>query len=236
MKMNRIILVFFAIFLFAIQLSSQESDMIVVNAGTLIKSVFPPAIRYRYPEFTEGLAVMKNGNVTKDRFNYNLLLGNMEFIKDRDTLSIVNKKDLKLITLGIDTFYYFNGYLELIRSGTPRVYLKQLIALKEVRKTGAFGTTARSAAVDSHTYLATSGNITELRPEEDWVFQKTHEYYFSSGERPFVLFTRKNAIRSAPGHKQEIMKFIKDEKISFGSRDDLLKFAEYLGSLPDVYP
>lgn len=234
--MNKAILFFFTVFMFTISLSSQESEMIVVNAGTLIKTVFPLSERYRYPEFTEGLAVMKNGSVTKDRFNYNLLLGNMEFIRARDTLAIANKKDLKLITLGLDTFYYYNGYLELIRSGTPRVYLKQMIALKEVRKTGAFGTTARSVAVDSHTYLATAGNITELRPEEDWVFQKTYEYYISSGDKPFVLFNRKNAISAVPGSKQAIAEFIKSGKINFGSRDDLLKLAGYLGSLKKANP
>jgi len=160
----------------------------------------------------------------------------MEFIRSKDTLILANKKDLRLITVGLDTFYYNNGFMELIRSDNPRVFVKQLIVLKDVEKKGAFGTTARNTSVDSYNSVATGGRIYELRPQEDWVFQKTAEYYMSSSEKPYVIFLRKNAIQAVPGKEDDIKAFIKLEKIDFESRDDLLKLAGYIGSLSGGQP
>ncbi|NMC37596.1 MAG: hypothetical protein GYA41_04655 [Bacteroidales bacterium] len=234
--MNKSILVFVASILITASMTAQNSDRITVKAGTLVKSCFPPSVRYRYPEFIAGLGIMKNGAVIKDRFNYNFLLGEMEFIRSSDTLVLSNKKDLKLITLGRDTFYYFNGYLELIRSDKPRVFARQLIVLKDVEKKGAMGTTARNTSIDSYNSVATGGRIYELRPQEDWVFQKTSEYYLSSSDKPYVMFLRKNAIQAVPGKEDDIKEFIKSEKIKFESREDLLKLAGYLGSLQRSNP
>jgi hypothetical protein len=234
--MKKSIMVFAGFILITASVAAQNSDRVTVKSGTLVKSYFPPSVRYRYPDFIAGTGIMKNGAIIKDRFNYNFLLGEMEFIRSKDTLVLTNKKDLKLITMGLDTFYYSNGYLELIRSDNPRVYAKQTIALKDVEKQGAMGTTARNASVDSYSSVATGGRIYELRADGDWVFQKTCEYYISSSEKPYVLFLRKNAIQAVPGKEDEIKEFIKSEKIKFESREDLLKLAGYIGSLSGAKP
>lgn len=234
--MNKSILVFAGFVLITASVTAQSSDRVTVKAGTLVKSYFPPSVRYRYPDFITGMGIMKNGAVIKDRFNFNFLLGEIEFIRSKDTLVLANKKDLKLITMGLDTFYYFNGYLELIRSDKPRVFAKQLIVLKDVEKKGAMGTTARNTSIDSYNSVATAGRIYELRPQEDWVFQKTCEYYISTSDKPYVMFLRKNAIQVVPGKEDDIKEFIKTERIKFESRDDLLKLARYLGSLQGSNP
>jgi len=117
--MNKSILFFAGFILITSFVTAQSNDRITVKAGTLVKSYFPPSVRYRYPDFSPGMGIMKNGSVIRERFNYNFLLGEMEFIRSKDTLILANKKDLRLITVGLDTFYYNNGFMELIRSDTP---------------------------------------------------------------------------------------------------------------------
>jgi hypothetical protein len=225
----------YSFLIIAVSLSGQKNELITVEAGTLIKSYFPPAVRYRYKYFTEGTGILKSGDIIHDKFNYNLLMGEMEFIRSKDTLAVTIKGDLRLFTIAADTFYYDNGYLEQIRSGKVKVFQKQKFKLKDILKKGAMGTTARNTSVDSYNSVSAMGNFYELRPEEDWVFQKTIEYYFLTPESKFVLFGRKNAIQAIPGKEEIIKNYLKSNKVDFNSREDILRFADFMSGLsPDV--
>jgi hypothetical protein len=66
---------------------------------------------------------------------------------------ITDKTDLLSIVVAQDTFYYDKGYQQIIQNGEFKVYVKRGIAIKDVRKKGAMGTTNRSAASESYDYL-----------------------------------------------------------------------------------
>jgi len=212
-------------------LAAQNSEPVLVKAGTRVLDYFPFKDRYRYQEFTEGKAVSKSGTTNSARFNYNFLSGEMEFIRSADTLMIANHKDVKYIAVAQDTFYYNNGYLEIIRSGSFRVFLNQNIVIKDIRKEGAFGTINRSAASESYSFLITKGFTNDLVPDEDWLLQNTPGYFFSTPEHDYLQFNRKNILKILPAKKDIINKYIKVNKVDFNSRDDLLKLADFLDDL-----
>jgi len=212
-------------------LTAQNSEPVLVKAGTRVTDYFPFNIRYRYQDFADGKAVSKNGTTNSARFNYNFLSGEMEFIRSADTLIIANKKDIKYITVAQDTFYYRNGYLEIIRSGSFRVFLNQNIVIKDIRKEGAFGTINRTAASESYSFLITKGFTNDLVPDEDWLLQNTPGYYFSTPAHDYLQFTRKNILLMLPAKKDLINKYLKANKVDFKSRDDLLKLADFLDNL-----
>ena len=212
-------------------LTAQNSEPVLVKAGTRVIDYFPFNDRYRYQEFNEGKAVSKSGTTNSARFNYNFLSGEMEFIRGSDTLMIVNKKDVKYITVALDTFYYNNGYLEIIRSGSFRVFVNQNIVIKDIQKEGAFGTINRTAASESYSFLMTKGFTNDLVPDEDWLLQNTTSYFFSTPSHDYIQFNRKNILKILPAKKDVINKYLKANKVDFNSRDDLLKLADFLDDL-----
>ena len=107
-----------AMLLISSSMQAQYYKRITVEAGTKVADKFPPSVRYLYPQFVDGKVFMKNGAVNNAMLNYNLLLGEIEFIQDRDTLVIARKKDVYIVTAAPDTFYYKNSYLKLIHSGS----------------------------------------------------------------------------------------------------------------------
>ncbi len=234
--MKKLLILSLLVLLLTFSITAQKNELITVKAGMTVKSCFPPSIRYRYAQFTDGSGYLKNGTIIHDRFNYNFLLGEMDFIRSKDTLTILNKKDIKFMTIAQDTFYFNNGYLEQIRSGNPKVFVKETIALKDILKKGALGTTARGSSVDQYTRAPLGGNVYELVPDADWVFQKTSEYFLLSSDGRFIPYIRKNAIQLLPGKEVDVKDFIKKNRISFESREDLLKLAEYLSSLSNSRP
>ena len=76
-------------------LLAQKKTVVIVKAGTKITDYFSAPERYLYPEFMEGTCSLTNGQITLGLFNYNLLSGEMNFVKAKDTLAISNKAQVK---------------------------------------------------------------------------------------------------------------------------------------------
>jgi hypothetical protein len=212
-------------------LSAQKTELVTVKAGTKVIDYFPLKERYRYPEFTTGQVLFKNGAGSTSKLNYNLLMGEMEFIQYRDTLSIIKKKDIRLIVVAQDTFYYDNGYLEQIAGGQFKVVLKEYIKLKEILSKDSYGTSSSGSATNSYGYLPSDGNFYKLAANKDMVFQKTQEYYFATPSSGFVQYSKKNVIRFFPQKEDDIKAYLKSNKVDFDSREDLLRLADYLHGL-----
>src|SRR5437016_6079067 len=101
---------------------AQIKKTITVKAGSSIAETLTPEDIYRYPEFTYGIAHLRDGKVLGAKLNYNLLIQDMQFITPKgDTLSVISET-LDYITINRDTFYFDNRYMELYL-GHPRIKL-----------------------------------------------------------------------------------------------------------------
>ncbi|HAM08965.1 MAG: hypothetical protein A2X05_11590 [Bacteroidetes bacterium GWE2_41_25] len=212
-------------------LSAQNNDLIVVKAGTKLLDYFTVAERYLYSEFIPGRVIFTNGSQSDRNLNYNFIAGEIEFIQRHDTLSIANRKDVRMVLIAQDTFYYDNGYIELIRSGSPGIGQKQFIDLKEIQKKDPYGTASSGGASSSYSSLPADGNFYKLTADKDIVFKKTIRYYIKLTENDFRLFNRKNVLDLYPGSKKTIKSYLKTNKVKFDSKEDLFKLAEFLQKL-----
>lgn len=226
--MKKLLFIFGSFFL--LNLSAQEPDQIIVPARTRVADCFPPEVRYLYPGFTQGQVILHNGNHNSANLNYNFLFGEMEFLREQDTLTIINKNEIRSVIIALDTFLLDNGYIRLISSGPVRVGLKEVISLKDILRKGAMGTNNRTSAVDTYNTVPLDGRIYDMVPNEDWVFRKTEEYYFSVRTGEFLPFNRRNVLKIFPEKKKIIEDYLKSEKINFDSSDDILQLAAFLGS------
>lgn len=229
--MRKIFLLFASLYLLLSNLSAQKYEPVTVRAGMKVGDCFPYNERYRFSEFTTGKILLKSGISSAARLNYDFLSAEVVFIRNRDTLALVNPRDLRLVTIGQDTFYYDRGfYFESLTSGPVRIGLKQYIKLKETQQKDSYGTTSSGAAVSSYGALPSQGNFYKLTANADMLFQRTLEYYiFSEGE--YIPVNRKNLMRIFPGHETEIKTYLKTKKVSFDERDDMLNLAEFLRGL-----
>ena len=201
------------------------------KTAIFVSERFPFNVRYLYPQFTDGQVLMKSGVVSLNKLNYNMLLGEIEFLQSSDTMIITKKKDLNYITVAQDTFMYRTGYLQLIHSGTVRVYLRDRIKLKDVVKKGAMGQPNRNSQVDSFNSMSLEGNFQQLIPTEDYVFQRTLEFYLLTASGELVDFRKKNVLELYPDKEAEIQKYLKLNKVNFEMKADILRFADYLAGL-----
>ena len=232
MAIKKILGLVFHILIINISLSAQKYETVTVKAGMRVVDCFPFAERYRYPEFVIGRIHFKSGVYSETKLNYDFLNGEMEYLKNKDTLAIVNKKDIRFVVVAQDTFYYEKGYyLELISGGTVKVVMKEYIKLKETQKQDSYGTSSSGSSTTSYGSLPVGGNFYMLTANEDMVFQKTREYYLSDQSGRFVSYTKKNVIQLFPQHEDKIKAYLKSNKVKFDNRDDLIRLADYLSAI-----
>ena len=207
-------------------LPAQKNESITVSAGMRLKDCITLSDIYRYPDFINGKVIYKNDAFSKAKLNYNYLNGEIEFLQKKDTLSIANPKEIQFVSIASDTFYYDNGYLEMIRSGPVKVFVKRHFKQNEIQKKDSYGNSGSLAATTAFSSLHTGGNYYKLIINRDMVFEKISEYYLTVSKERFVPFNKKEIMKLFPQKKVVIQDYLKSNKVDFYSKDDLLKLAD----------
>lgn len=224
----------FLFFLFAavsLSLSAQEDKLITVKAGHKILDYFPDEIRYFYPEFRTGRVVFRNVIYSERLLNYNFLSGEMEFLQSRDTLAIINKKDIRYVGIDRDTFYYDKGYIKQWARGEKVIGMKERFELKEIQSRDSYGTSSAGASTNTYGSMPADGNFYKLSANKDMVFQRTRQFYIADPDGPFVILNRKSLLAAYHGREDKIKQFLKTSRIKFNSPPDISKLVDFLNKL-----
>jgi len=215
----------------ATNLLAQETETVTVKAGTSLNDYFSASEGYIYPGFKAGRAYFNTGVYSERKFNYNFLSGEIVFVQNTDTLEIINKHDISMISIEMDTFYYDKGYILQVRNDFPKVGMKDSYKLLEVQKKDPYGVTSSGSSTTTYNNLPSDGNYYELKATNDMVFKRTQDYYIATEDNEFVIFNKKNVFQLFPDKKDRIKSFIKANKLKFDQEEDLFKLAEFIQTL-----
>lgn len=212
-------------------LYGQDEEAIIVKKGTTLLDYFSPSERYLYPEFKKGKVVFNEKTYLGIKLNYHYLNGEIEFLNQTDTMTIVDKKELKSVIIAEDTFFYDGGYILQLKSGHPTIGLKESIEFKDYIKKDGVGSTSSAGSSKSYSSVTTGGGVHKLTADADLIFRRTKTFYILMPDGDFDLFNKKNICKLFSKNKEEIKSYLKSNNIKFDSQDDVLKLAEYLESL-----
>lgn len=212
--------------------SGQYDMRFTVKAGTSVAEVLSDEEIYRYPSFMDGHVMYKNGSFINSRLNYNIVLGEMQFINGKgDTMVIANSADIYRVVFDTGTFYVNEGYLEvLVGDSNIMLLAKNYVKLMDVRNQGAYGTSNSSGAVDNYTSISAGNNTStmNLKVSQDMVYTFTSDYFFKSGNSEFIPARRNSILRLYPDTENEIKSFIKENNVNFSDVNDLIKLTGFL--------
>jgi hypothetical protein len=232
--MKKVLSVIFATYYLSGCLYAQKYESVTVKAGTKVEDWFPYQERYLYPQFITGEVFLKSGSSSSAELNFDMLLGEISFLKGLDTMIINRKGDIDIITVEQDTFIYRDAYYKIIHSGRLKVCAKDQIKLIEIVKQGAFGTSNRSSAGESYGSMSINKDFIYLVTTDDMVFRRDVGFYILTSNNEIVSFRKKKVIDLYLNKKAEIEKYLKANKVNFESQTDVLRFAEWLGKFPNI--
>ncbi len=204
--------------------SAQGNYAKMVKADEEISKVFTVNELFRFSQFSPGTVVFRDGTAYNAKLNYHRLYEQMLFIDDKgDSLAIGNPAEIRLITIGKDSFFYNKeNCLELIASYTlMKLAVKQILKEVDQQKNGAYGSsyTNNSATANKHYY--TIDGKPRLNVGEGTLFSSANEYYLSYKSNDFIRVNRKNIEKLFPGYYKELKEFIKTNNTDFDKESDI---------------
>src|SRR5437762_10497455 len=123
-------------FILPLQFICPGNATIIVKAGNTIKESVPAIDLSEYPQYIKGTVFFKDGNSSGAAMNYNRFLDEMQFITAKgDTLTLIDEKDIRLINIAGDTFFYDQGYIKLINNTVNvKLGIKEMLRIIDKRK------------------------------------------------------------------------------------------------------
>lgn len=233
MKKNTILII--GLHLLSLMAFTQERKIITIKAGTRVGDVFAQHEIYRYPEFIQGKVSFKDGKSTVIKLNYSILEGEMQFVASGDTMAIANEKNVAFIQIMRDTFYYDNGYLEVLAGHGPVIMaVKQYVKISDIKKEGPYGARTSASSTQAYSGIYDQGTLRNynLVVQEDLVLTKITSYYIGNTSKGFVPFKKNNVFKLFPEHKQAVNDFLMKNPVDFGVKDDLVQFTQFLSEVP----
>jgi len=231
--MKALLLLFF-ILIGYLNLSAQDSTLVIIKTGNKIMDVLTSTDIFYYSQFTNGKVFFRDGTKGAAKMNYSRLFDQMLYIDPKgDTLALADEKTIKFITVDLDTFYFDEGYVRLVAgNNVVKLAEKQIWVMADIRKIGTHNKSTTTFAVESfstYTNGSDAAKSKELILNEDIVLRKETQYYFGDEYNHFVRAGKKRLLLLFPKEQQGIENYLKENNVNFDKKEDLEKLAQFLG-------
>ncbi|KAA9349986.1 hypothetical protein [Larkinella humicola] len=227
-------------------LQAQSSDVIRIKGGSGGEKAVSVPVRYRYDQFCAGKVIYRNGTMATARFNYNILLGEMQFINaSGDTLALANEPVVRQVDLSEPTsagaprqtvFLYDpkKGYLEVLADHTTlKLVVKQGLKMARNEKAGGYDQSSGTAATTTYqSYSSGNTSVSKLDWKGDLVVIKGRDYFIiDRNDRSYPL-NKASLLKVFAKHRQQVLAYLETESINFKQEDDLKKLLNYCSEFP----
>jgi hypothetical protein len=221
--MKKLLLI--ACIFYTVNIYSQDSLTIFISADQQVSEVLTPKKFYKYRDFKPGRIMFRDGSIADNNFNYNYLNGEIEFIQ-KDTLAIAKEQmfNIRVLTVGKDSFYYDKGYLQqVMETPSGRLLKKQLLVVSKREKIGGYNQASQTSAIESYgSFTDNYGVFTpNLKIHENITLTLRTDFYFADRFNTFLLANKRNFLRLFPNKKNQIDRYIKTHPVNFKNVEDL---------------
>ncbi|WP_303893995.1 hypothetical protein [Dysgonomonas mossii] len=204
---------FFSLFFVSLELQAQEDNV------------------YIFDEFKNGKAVYKNGAVVYAKLNYDPLNQRMLFLSPSDNalLEIVNPSDISYINIDGRMFEQIKGNLfyERINYNNFIFYIQWRYKAVSEGKPSGYGTTSTTSAITSVSVINKEGRTIPLNVSEKFNYKPDNFYYIKINNTQKRFSSRDSLAKLFKAHKEEIKKYIKENKLDFDNPEDIKSAVEY---------
>lgn len=213
--------------------TAQSAKMYTVKPGADIRDVIPMTEMFRYPGFVPGAVVFRNGLSTAGTLNYNILLGEIQFIDpEGDTLSLANEETIRYVLISRDTFYYDDGYLKLLRSSGGIKLAEKVLFREYIQKPGSYDLSSATTATNTLSSLLERRSY-ELNTNQEITLVKSTQYFIGNRFNEFYYADKKNLLKAFSSHRVPIGNYLNKNTIEFNREQDLVKLMKFLEALQE---
>jgi hypothetical protein len=222
------------VFVLLAHVACAQDSTIFIAADQYVSEVATPERIYHYPNFIAGKIFFRNNTVSDARLNYNYLNGEIEFISpNNDTLAISKKQmlDIERVVIDTSTFFYNDGYLELVaQSAVGRLLKKEMYVVFKREKIGGYDQPSSTSAIESYSSFKESYGTRQfdLKVRENITLVLRTNYFFGDQYHAVLPANKKNLYKVFRSKKDLIDSYLANNDVDFRKPGDLKKLFAFL--------
>ena len=215
--------------------SAQDRQIVEAASGEDLSKKVSTQMQYVFPEFTTGDVYFKGLPKSSGKLNYNMLLGEMQFVEKDQVMALANVKDVVLVNIGNRKFYPFNDKEfteELLSTGNYQLRVKRKGSMAQHAKKGAYGGYSSTSAITSYSSIGADNRVYNLSVTENILVSVNYLYYLVGSNNKYTPIRNvKTFTKQFPKSKVRIETFVKEHNTQFDNGNDLIALLEYCSKL-----
>ncbi|TWV13180.1 hypothetical protein FQ707_07115 [Bacteroidaceae bacterium HV4-6-C5C] len=189
---------------------------------------------YLFDVFQDAIVFFKDGTQYHEKMNYNLLMSKFYFINstDSEVKVLSNSQDISAIKFGNRLFYIEKDKgLEII-STNPILYVQYAGSLRKEASKGGYGQTTETTSIRTYGGVyGSQGDRYVLDPEKLILGRRYNIYWIERGGKRKSFSTFKQFFKLYPNSKDQLDRFIKENRLDFNNLESISKLCSYADSL-----
>lgn len=184
---------------------------------------------YLFPEFTNGVVLMKSGEKNEALLNYNSLTEEMIFDNRGIKLAIGQLELVDTVYIGSRKFFLLNNkFVELIYKSKSEVYAEYKCTVKDPGKPAAYGGTSQTSATTTYSSYFTGGQVYDLKLPEGYETKPfTHFWLKKDGKLNKFLTVRQ--LSKFYGEKENLFKaYQKTHEVKYDNQESIIELIKFL--------
>jgi hypothetical protein len=188
--------------------------------------------QFLFPEFTKTVVAMKAGKDLLMMVNYNIVTEKMVFLQKNEIYDMFNYDQVDTVYLQGRKFVpIYKVFYEVVVEGPAILLIQHKGKIQPPPKPAAFGGTSE---VSSSTYISNmqmGTDVYRLKTEADLVIRPETVYWLRIKDKYNDFISEKQFLEILPAYKQQLKKYINQNKIGFNRQPDVVKLVTYLNTL-----
>ena len=216
-------------------ISAQDKVILDVVSGENLNNRVASDMQYVFQKFTKGEVHFDNGRKSSSILNYNMLLGEMQFIDNEMVLSLATLKDIYMIIINDRKFFPYNNSEfceELYTTEDVRLCVKRNARPLEQSKAGAMGietSTRPSTTYNSIDNL--SGVRNDLEVQRKILVSVKDTYYLMNKGKYYQIKNQKSFTKLFPTQNSKIESYVIEHNTDFKNEEELQALLVYCSNL-----
>lgn len=206
-------------------------------AGMIISSyaqVKPAATEhYLFPEFTQGVVLLKSGKQDLKLLNYNSLTEQLVFDAYGRVLAVPDEQLARIDTVYIQERRFIivhNKFVELLHDARWDLYVEHKCALKEKGKDVGYGGTSQTSAVNNPSAVRLGGIVYNMELPDGFETKRYSTYWLMRDGESKPFGTLKQLKKLYKDKIDLLNKYLKTRDVRYEDHEAVIQLIEYMES------
>lgn len=186
---------------------------------------------YVFPEFAQGVVLMKTGIENKVLLNYNSLSEEMIFINKGEKFAIVKEQLEQIDTVFIKDRKFFtldDKFIELLYHSKFDLYAEHKCKVKKPGTPAAYGGTSETSSTTLYSSFDHGGNNYELKLPDGYE-TKPYTYYWLKRTGKLNRFINMRQMIKLFKNKKDLFKaYVKMHDVNYNNQESIVQLIKYL--------